>query len=55
MKNNLHKKLTYEDKFIRKYYCDHAKENYIKFTKKYNNKKLRREFKKELKYSEESI
>jgi len=42
---NLHKKATYEDKFIRKFYCDHAKKNYVKFIKKFNGKKLRRLFK----------
>ena len=42
MKNNLHKKRTFIDKFARKYYCQHARLNSIRGDKKYNNKKMRR-------------
>ena len=35
-------KLTFEDKFARKYYCQHARLNSIRGDKKYNNKKMRR-------------
>jgi len=38
----IYKKLTYEDKFARKYWCKKAKRNYIKFIKRYNRRKLRR-------------
>jgi len=42
LKSNIHKKITSEDKFARKYYCDHARLNSIRFDKKYNKRKLRR-------------
>jgi hypothetical protein len=42
MKGNIHKKLTFEDKFARKHWCKKAKRNYIKFAKRYNRRKLRR-------------
>ena len=34
MKNNLHKKRTYIDKFARKYYCQHARLNSLRSDKK---------------------
>lgn len=42
MKSNLHKKITYEDKFARKFYCQHARLNQIRTDKKAGRKKLRR-------------
>lgn len=41
-----HKKLTFEDRFARKYYAN--SERFVGKMKKSNNKKLRRELKKEL-------
>ena len=35
------KKLTYEDKFARKYYCQHARLNSIRNDKKQAKKKMR--------------
>lgn len=43
MNRNLHKKLTFEDKFARKYYCNSYR--FIKKMKKANNKKLRKKIK----------
>jgi hypothetical protein len=42
VKGNIHKKITNEDKFVRKYYCEHARLNSIRFDKKFNKRKLRR-------------
>ncbi len=43
MKSNIHKKLTEEDKFDRKFWVhNRAKRSWIKFTKRRNNKKFRR-------------
>lgn len=39
---NLYKKLTFEDKFARKYYSKKAKRNYTRFAKRYNRRKFRR-------------
>lgn len=47
MKNNIHKKLTFEDKFARKYYCTHARLNSIRNDKRYNKRKFRRIIKSE--------
>lgn len=45
---SMHKKLTYEDKFDRKFWvCNRAKRSWVKFTKHYNNKKLRSIYKQE--------
>ena len=47
MRINLNiKKLTFESKFARKYYCKKASRNYIRFAKKYNRKLFRRKVKK---------
>lgn len=46
MKNNEHKKLTKENKFARKYYCQHAALNSIRNDKKQNKKKIRKIYKK---------
>ena len=43
MNRNLHKKLTFEDKFARKYYCNSYR--FIRKMKKANNKKLRKKIK----------
>lgn len=48
MKTNEHKKLTFEDKFARNWYCQHARLNQLRADKKYNKKKLRRIYKKDL-------
>lgn len=45
MKNNIHKKLTKEDKFARKYYCQHARLSQIRKEKKQQHRKFRRIFK----------
>lgn len=42
MELNLHKKMTFEDKFARKYYCKKASRNYTRFAKRYNRRKFRR-------------
>ena len=42
---NLSKKATHKNKVIRNCYCNHSRNNYIKFIKKFNVKKLRRFFK----------
>ena len=42
MKSNIHKKLTFEDKFARKYYCTHARLNSVRNDKKYNKRAIRR-------------
>ena len=42
VKGNIHKKITNEDKFARKYYCEHARLNSVRFDKKFNKRKLRR-------------
>lgn len=36
------KKITFEDKFARHYYCQHARLNSIRSDKKYNSKKMRK-------------
>lgn len=45
MKNNIHKKITGEDKFARKYYSQHARLSLIRQEKKQQKKKLRYYFK----------
>lgn len=47
------KKLTYEDRFARCYYCQHARLNQIRFDKKHNKKHFRRILKKEFKKERE--
>ena len=42
MDRNKIKKMTFEDKFARKYYCQNAKRNYTKFAKRYNRRLFRR-------------
>jgi len=39
-------KETFEDKFARKFYCNHARLNSVRRDKKYNSKKFRRVCKK---------
>ena len=36
------KKLTYRDRFARKYYCEHARLNSVRFDKKQAKRKMRR-------------
>lgn len=47
-KRCLHKKLTYEDKFARKYYCSHARLGTLRYEKKHQKKLMRRIYKKEI-------
>lgn len=47
MKGNIHKKLTQEDKFGRKYFCKNARK-FIRHQKKENNKKIRKILKAEI-------
>lgn len=47
MKNNYHKKVTREDKFGRKYYCQRARLNSIRTDKKFNKRKFRRKVNKD--------
>lgn len=42
MKSNIQKKLTHEDKFARKFYCQHARLNQLRTDKKQARKKMRR-------------
>ena len=48
MKRNAYKTHTFEDKFARHYYCEHARLNSIRADKKEQHKKFRRDFKKML-------
>jgi len=48
MRRNAYKKETFEDKFARHYYCEHARLNSIRSDKKEQHKKFRRDFKKSL-------
>lgn len=41
MKSNAHKKRTFEDKFARHFYCNHARLNYLRFDKKQCRRKER--------------
>lgn len=47
MKGNIHKKLTREDKFARKFYCDHARLNHLRADKKNCVRQLRRQYTRE--------
>jgi len=44
---DLYKKATFEDKFIREFYCSNARRNYARSIKRFNRKKLRRLLKSE--------
>ena len=48
MKRNAYKTHTFEDKFARHYYCEHARLNSVRSDKKEQHKKFRRDFKKSL-------
>lgn len=41
MKSNIHKKITHEDKFARKFYGKHARLGRLRAEKRANNKKIR--------------
>ena len=41
MKSNAHKKRTFEDKFVRHFYCNHARLNYLRSDKKQCRRKQR--------------
>lgn len=41
-KSSIHKKITTEDKFMRKYGCQHAKANRLKADKKAQKKQFRK-------------
>lgn len=45
-KNNQYKKYYSEDKFARKYYCQHARLNQVRYDKKQSQRKVRRIIKK---------
>ena len=49
---SLHKRETEEDKFTRKYSCDHHRIGYVRYIKKANNRKLRRLGKEEIEHKE---
>lgn len=53
IKSNIHKKMTFEDKFARKYYCQRAK-RFIRHQKKTNNKRFRKIIKIEIAKTEEN-
>lgn len=42
MKRNIHKKATFEDKFARNFYCQHARLNSVRRDKKASRRKWRR-------------
>lgn len=42
MKGNIHKKATFEDKFARNFYCQHARLNSVRQDKKESRRKWRR-------------
>lgn len=42
MKNNIHKKMTFIDRFAKKYYCQHARLNSLRNDKKVAKKQYRR-------------
>ena len=46
MANNIHKKDYREDKFARRYFCDHARLNQVREDKKQSKRKTRRKNKK---------
>ena len=46
MKGNAHKKDYSEDKFARKFYCDHARLNQLRADKKSSRRKTRRKLNK---------
>lgn len=52
VKGNIHKKVTKEDKFARKYYCDKARLNSIREDKKRQKKKFR-QYEKDIEVNEE--
>ena len=41
-KSNIHKKITIEDKFARKYYCQRARANQLKADKRAQKKQFRK-------------
>lgn len=55
MANNRHKKEYREDKFARRYYCDHARLNQLREDKKRAERTTRRKRKKFLKNFEKGI
>ena len=55
MANNIHKKDYQEDKFARRFYCQHARLNQVREDKKRAKRKTRRKHKKFLKNFEKGI
>lgn len=55
MANNIHKKDYQEDKFSRRYYCQHARLRQLREDKKRAERKTRRKHKKFLKNFEKGI
>lgn len=47
MKGNIHKRVTFEDKFARNFYCDKSRLRQLRFEKKMQKKAFRRWLKKE--------
>lgn len=50
-----HKKLTYEDKFARRYYCRHARLGQLRYEKKHQKKLMRRIYKHEIEEESEEL
>lgn len=48
MKSNIHKKYTKEDKFARRFYCQHARLSQLRSEKKTQNKSFRKKVKVEI-------
>lgn len=48
MERGLYRKMNYEDKFARKYWCHQSKRRYVEFIKPDNNRRLRRSIKQEV-------
>ena len=44
----IHKRLTYEDKFARRYYCDHVRLGQLRYEKRHQKKIMRRINKREI-------
>lgn len=55
MTRSIHKKLTYEDKFARKYYPDHARLNLLRSEKREQHRQMRRLSKKVIREGLEEV
>lgn len=54
MKSNIHKRVTYEDKFSRNFRCDKSRLRQLRHEKKQQKKDFRRWLKKEAAYGTDS-